>query len=219
MPPKPFRKILITAGPTEEPIDPVRVITNRSTGFMGYEIARAARKRGYRVTLISGPVKLTRPRGLKFIRVSTARELQRAVRSEIRENDILVMASAVSDFRPAKFSKNKVSSGKAIVLRLVKNPDILKSLSEKERKDKILVGFSLETGDLLKKARKKLKEKRLDLIVSNRAGGRSAPFGDGPTSVYLIDGRGNVKTLKNVSKKRVSGAILDTIKRLCYTRS
>jgi phosphopantothenoylcysteine decarboxylase/phosphopantothenate--cysteine ligase len=212
---KPSR-ILITAGPTIEPIDPVRFMSNRSTGYMGYELARAAKKRGYRVTLISGPSRFEPPRGIKFLSAETARELRDKVWRELKKSDIFVMASAVSDYRPISFSRNKIKSEK-ITLKLVKNPDILKSITQKMRKNKIIVGFSLETKDLLKNSLRKLKEKKLDLIVANECGRENVPFGKGRSTVYLLDKHKRCKTLKKAGKPRIACAILDTIKELCYT--
>ena len=216
---KPVRtpRILITTGPTVEPIDPVRFISNRSTGLMGYELANEARKRKYKVTLISGRSSLKPPKGIKFLRIETARQLYETVHRELKKNDILVMSSAVSDFRPVVFSRNKIKSRESLTLELVKNPDILGSISKKDRKNKIIIGFSLETRDLLKNASKKLKNKHLDLIVANRADRENLPFGKGAKTVYLLDRLGRRKKLEKVTKARIAGAILDTVGELCYT--
>ena len=209
--------IFIAAGPTVEPIDPVRFLSNRSTGYMGYELARMAKKRKHKVTLISGPTNIKPPKNIKLINVETARELQKKVRKELRKNKVLIMTSAVSDFRPTVFSKNKIKSGKSLKLKLVKNPDILKSISRKERKNKILIGFSLETENLLVNAKKKLKEKHLDLIVVNKTGRRENPFGKGKKTIYLLDASGGSQRLKNVEKTHIARAILDRVEELCYT--
>ena len=214
---KKIPRILITAGPTVEPIDPVRFISNRSSGYMGYELARIAKKRRYKVTLISGPTGIEPPRGIRFVPIETAEELCKKVHRELKKSEILVMSSAVSDFRPASFSKNKIKSRKNLTLKLVKNPDILKSITPKERKNKIMVGFSLETGDLLKNATKKLKSKNLDLIIANKLNRHNAPFGRGRKTVYLLDNEGRRKKLGKMTKSRIAGAILDTIEELCYT--
>ena len=184
---------------------------------MGYELAREAGKRKYKVTLISGRVSIKPPRGIKILYIETARELYEKVHRELKRNDILVMSSAVSDFRPAVFSRDKIKSQEFLTLKLVKNPDILGSISGKERKNKIIVGFSLETRDLLKNASKKLKIKGLDLIIANKADRRSVPFGKGRKTLYLLDRFGSRKKLKGLTKARIASAILDTIDELCYT--
>ena len=210
-------RILITAGPTIEPIDPVRFISNRSTGLLGYELARLAGKRKYKVTLISGPVCILPPRGVKMLRAETARQLYKKVHQELKNSDILVMASAVSDWRPESFLKQKAKSRKLFMLRLIKNPDILGSISPKERKNKIIVGFSVETTNLLKSSLGKLTAKRLDLIVANKIGRDNVPFGAGPKTVYLLDKLGRKRKLLKTSKADIARAILDTIEELCYT--
>ncbi|MCQ9206917.1 MAG: hypothetical protein NG740_03435 [Omnitrophica bacterium] len=213
---KPHR-ILITAGPTLEAIDPVRFISNRSTGYMGYELARIAEKIGYRVTLISGPTNLLPPKAVKFLQIVTAQKLYKSVHRELKKADILVMASAVADFKPLRFSRNKIKSKKGIALKLAKNPDILKSLTLKERENKIIVGFSLETKAVLANSMRKLRAKKLDLIIANMCGRGNMPFGKGAKTVYLIDKFGRRKKLLKAPKARVARAILDTIKELCYT--
>ena len=210
-------RILITAGPTREPIDPIRFISNRATGLLGYELAKLARKKKYKVTLISGPSGIMPSKGIKFLQIETARQLYRKIHSELKKSDILVMSSAVSDFRLASFSKNKIKSETSLTLKLVKNPDILKSISKKERKNKIIIGFSLETKDLLKNAAKKLKLKNLDLIVANKLDKDNMPFGKGAKTVYLLDRFGCRKKLEKVTKTRIARAILDSIEELCYT--
>jgi len=210
-------RILITAGPTIEPIDPVRVISNRSTGLFGYELAREAKKRKYKVTLISGPTNMTPPAGVKVLYRDTARSLRDTLIAFLAKSDILIMASAVSDFRPACLERKKLKSRKTITLKLIRNPDILMSIPAKMRKNKFLVGFSLETENLLKNAAKKLKKKHLDLIIANKAGRSNIPFGSGRKTVYIVDKCGVRKKLQNLTKARAAGVILDTIEELCYT--
>ncbi|MBN1354008.1 MAG: hypothetical protein JW994_05005 [Candidatus Omnitrophica bacterium] len=210
-------RILVTAGPTIEPIDPVRFMSNRSTGFLGYEIAGLARKRKYQVTLISGPVNILPPPGVKFIKIETARELHQRVHLELKRADVLVMSSAVSDFKPKFFHKRKIKSKKEFGIRLVKNPDILGSIRPAERKGKIIVGFSLETDNLLANSIRKRIDKRADLMIANKLDGENTPFGGGRKTVYLIDRLGRVKKLKNITKPHIACAILDTIEELCYT--
>ena len=210
-------RILITAGPTIEPIDPVRFISNRSTGYMGYELARQAGKRGYKVTLISGPSIFKAPSGIKLIQIETTRQLCKKVHTELKKSDILIMSSAVSDFRTRSALKNKIKSKTKIALKLIKNPDILKSITKKERKNKIIAGFSLETENLLANALTKLRKKRLDLIVANKSDSKNIPFGKGAKTVYLLDKLGRRKKLQKLSKTRIARAILDTMEELCYT--
>ena len=214
---KKTHRILITAGPTLEAIDPVRFISNRSTGYMGYELARIAEKMGYRVTLISGPTDLLPPKTVKILQIKTAQQLCKSVHRELKKADILIMASAVADFRPLRLSRNKIKSGREIALKLVKNPDILRSLTPGERKNKVIVGFSLETEAVLANSMRKLRAKKLDLIIANMCGRGNMPFGKGAKTVYLIDKCGRKKKLSKAPKARVARAILDTVKELCYT--
>lgn len=212
-------RILITAGPTIEPIDPIRFISNLSTGLLGYEVAKEAKKRHYKVTLITGPTHIAPPSKIKLLRIENARELQRELIKELKKNDVLIMASAVSDYRPASFSKKKIKSNKMLTLKLAANPDILGSIPKKERKNKILIGFALETENLLKNAVKKAKAKGLDLIIANRISKKNVPFGMGPKTVYVIDRKGNKDKLEKASKSKIAGAILDRVNELCYTRN
>ena len=182
--------LLITTGPTHEPIDPVRIITNRSTGLMGYEIAKQALKRRYKVTLISGPTGLKPLPGVKSISVERAIDMKRAVLREFRKADCLIMAAAVSDFRLKRVYSQKIKKKKRLFLELTENPDILKSLPPKS--GRVLVGFSLETGNLLRNARKKLIDKNLDLIIANIIDKRNMPFGKGlPHWILDVPGRLN----------------------------
>jgi len=210
-------KILITAGPTVEFIDPVRFISNLSTGHMGYELVKASKKRSKKVTLISGLINIKRAAGVKYILAVTARDMQKSVKKELKRNNVLIMASAVADFKPKSFSKRKVKSKSTFNLKLTKNTDILKSLSTKDRKNKIIVGFALETENLIENARKKLKNKSLDLIIANKATREMSPFGKGKKNVYLIDRAGKQKCLKGVTKGVIARAILDRVDELCYT--
>jgi len=213
---KPLR-ILITAGPTIEPIDPVRFISNRSTGRMGYEMARIAVQKKHKVTLISGPSRESKPAGAKIVHIETARQLQKEIRRRLKKFNALIMASAVSDFRPELFSAKKIKLKKRLTLTFFKNTDILESIRKKERKGRILVGFALETENLIKNAYKKLKNKKLDLIAANGIGPRNTPFGRGKKDIYLLDKRGVRKKLKNTTKTAIARAILDTVEELCYT--
>ena len=210
-------KILITAGPTVEFIDPVRFISNLSTGHMGNELAKVSKKRNKKVTLVSGLTNTERTSGIKHISVVTANDMQKVIKKELKKNNVLIMASAVADFKPKSFSKRKVKSKSAFNLKLTNNTDILKSLSKKDRKNKIIVGFALETENLIENARKKLKDKAIDLIVANKVTKKKSPFGKGKKEVYLIDRAGKQRCLKNVTKSVIARAILDRVEELCYT--
>jgi phosphopantothenoylcysteine decarboxylase/phosphopantothenate--cysteine ligase len=211
------KSILVTASRTEEPLDPVRYLSNRSSGKMGYAIAEEAFQRGAKVTLISGPSGLSCPSGLSFIQVKTAKEMLAEVRYAFKKADALIMAAAVSDFSPRVISKNKIKKGEEeILLTLKPTVDILKEMSKRKSagsmgKDKILVGFSLETEDEIKNAKKKLVEKNLDLIVVNNPTVSGAGFEVDTNQVTLIDGRGKIEKLPLLSKKEVASKILDKV--------
>lgn len=204
------KTILITAGPTIEPIDPIRYISNYSTGRMGFELARAAKKRNYNVILISGPTLLSPPKGVRFISIKTALDMRRAVLKFIKSADYVVMAAAISDYRPTIVSKKKIKklSRKTFSLKLIRNPDILAELGKRKR-GRILVGYSLETERPIKNAKKKLRSKDLDMIVVNKIGRRFNPFGPGAKDVAIIDRRGIIETLRDASKAKISSFLLD----------
>ena len=219
IPPRKARRlsILITAGPTREPIDPVRFISNNSTGRMGYALAKIAARKKHKVVLLSGPTHLRPPGGVKTIYVDTARCLYKKIHERLKKADLLIMTSAVSDFRPDHVRKGKIKTKNTISVKLVRNPDILKSISQKERKSKIIVGFSLETGNLIQHARKKMRMKGLDLMVANEINKENTPFGDGAKTVYLIDNLNRIKRLWKTPKDAIARVILDTAEELCYT--
>lgn len=202
--------MVITAGPTYEPIDSVRVIANVSTGLMGYELAREAVKKGYKTSLISGPTYLTPPRGAHFIPVLTAGDMDKAVRKEVRGADGLIMAAAVADFRPSKKIPGKIKKIKRLVLTLYQNKDIIKSLPQGTLK--VRVGFALESGNLLRNAHKKLIDKKLDLIIANKISKKSTPFGGGSKDFILLERGKKPKFLYGVTKRTAARAILDTLK-------
>ena len=206
------KTILITAGPTREPIDPVRFISNRSTGHMGYAVAAESVKRGYKTILISGPTSLPRPKGTTFIPVETAAEMRRAVKLNLKAVDCVIMAAAVCDFKPEKRSLKKLKKNgkKTLSLKLRRNPDILEELS-RSAGDRILVGYALESGNLLRNARMKLKKKGLDLIVANKITNGQSPFGSGKTDVIFIDKSGNAKDLRGSSKEIIARKLLDKV--------
>ena len=186
----PVPTVLVTAGPTREYMDPVRFISNPSSGKMGYALARAARRAGARVVLVSGPVDLRPPRGVRLVRVESAREMYRAVMAEFRRADILVMAAAVSDYRPARRLRRKMKKGRRrMTLALVRTDDILAAAAARKGK-KIVAGFAAETGDPLREARRKLEEKGLDLIVGNDVSSPGAGFGSDLSRAVVVIGRG-----------------------------
>lgn len=203
-----MKKILITAGPTRERIDGVRFISNFSTGVMGYELAKAAVKRGLEVTLISGPTALLPPEGARFVSVEAAREMENAVRRNFKACDCLFMAAAVSDFRPDKEARGKIRKKKALTLRLVENPDILKKIT-RDKDKRIVAGFALESGNVIKNAQKKLKKKNLDFIVANRLSKEKPPFGAGAADVVIIDRYGEKIRIKNAPKRKIAEGLLD----------
>jgi len=206
------RRVLVTAGPTREPIDPVRFLSNRSSGKMGYALAEAARVRGASVTLVSGPTALAAPGGVEFVRVETAAQMQSAVLSHAPDADLILAAAAVSDFRPAEYAAQKVKKDAAMsALPLAANDDILAGLGREKRAGQTLVGFAAETEDLLGHARSKLAAKNLDWIVANDVSAEGAGF-DGDTNVVTLLARdGREMTLPLLTKREVAERILDTV--------
>jgi phosphopantothenoylcysteine decarboxylase/phosphopantothenate--cysteine ligase len=201
------RRVVVTAGGTHEPIDPVRFIGNRASGRMGYAIAAAARDRGASVTLISGPATAQPPAAVTLIRVETALDMQREVVSAIASADLLIMNAAVADFRPATASEHKIKKGddEELTIRLVRNPDILASIAH--RRDLVKIGFAAETHDLLTYAREKLERKGLDMIVANEA---VASIGAGDIQIILIDAQG-VERLPQLPKPVAAERLIDAI--------
>jgi len=218
--------ILVTAGPTCEDVDPVRYLTNRSSGKMGYALADAARRRGARVILVSGPTVLTVPDGVEFISVRTAEQMHSAVRDHLAETTAVIMAAAVADFRPAnpESAKIKRSSGK-LTLELESTPDILADISRESsspsnaQNRRIVIGFAAETNDVAASARKKLLSKNADLIVANDVTEPGAGF-DGDTNVVTLFSRDSEEIrLPKMSKFDVAGRVLDELVRLRSTVS
>lgn len=208
-------QVLITAGPTRESFDPVRFLSNPSTGKMGYALAATARQRGATVTLISGPTALAAPPGVKCIQVTSAVEMHAEVMSCLDTATIVVKAAAVSDYRPAASEPHKVKKGQAaLYLELVANPDILKELGERTRKSPLLVGFAAESRDHLKEGARKLKEKNLDLIVVNDIGGTETGFAADTNRVTLLDRNGAQEELPLLSKEETAHRIWDAVGRL-----
>jgi len=214
--PKPLN-ILISAGPTREPIDDIRFISNYSTGLLGFELAKEALRRRHNVILITGPVHLETPKKVKRIDVITASDMQREINRHFEWCNCLIMSAAVSDYRPKRKIPGKLKKEKSqISLELVKNPDILKTLGKK-KKDKILVGFSLDVKETIENAKTKLKDKNLDLIVANRMSSGNIPFGRNKISVSIIDKSLKIIRFKDIYKKRLAHKLLDIIEKLCYT--
>ena len=215
-------QVLITAGPTREPFDPVRFLSNPSTGKMGYALAAAAKQRGATVTLISGPASLSAPPGVRCIQVTSALEMRTHVLACLDAATIVVKAAAVSDFRPAETADHKIKKGQSeLSLQLVANPDILKELGERKEsatKFPLLVGFAAESRDHLKEGARKLKEKNLDLIVINDIGGTETGFGAGTNRVTLLDRNGAQEEVPLLSKEEVAHRIWDAVARLTDNR-
>ena len=205
------KKVLITAGPTVSPIDPVRYITNNSSGKMGYAIAKEARDRGAEVTLISGPSSLEIPVGVDFIRVKTNEEMFKSVLSKFDDSDIVVKSAAVADYKTKNYSSEKIKKGDGgLVLELIRDNDILKNLGER-KKGQVLVGFAAESNNLLENAESKLKKKNLDYIVANDITARDTGFASDFNKVYIMDTKGTVKSLDKMTKREVARELFDLI--------
>jgi len=186
-------RCLVTAGPTREHLDPVRFLSNPSSGKMGYALAAAAMELGWRVELVSGPVALAPPKGARMTHVVSAEGMLRAVEKLFPQCDVLIMCAAVSDFRPKKVFLHKVKKGKAaLTVELEPTTDILKTVAAKKSSSQTVVGFAAETKNVEAYARKKLKEKNLDFIVANRVGRAGGGFGSDNNAVTLI-GRNNTQ--------------------------
>ena len=201
------KKVLVTAGPTREAIDPVRFITNHSSGKMGYEIAKRAKIRGAEVTLISGTVNLRPFSGVNVVSVTSALDMYDAVMAEYENCDIVIKAAAVADFTPADKSEHKIKKTDSMSLSLTKNPDILSELGEKKT-HQVLVGFCMETKDLIENAKGKLEKKNLDFIVANNLNTDGAGFGTDTNVVTIIDKSGNEQSPGIMSKGDVADVVL-----------
>lgn len=206
------KKILITAGPTREKIDPVRYISNRSSGKMGFSIAEAARDEGGLVSLISGPVSLKTPDEIKRINVESADEMFNEVNKVVNNFDFFISTAAVADFKPEKIENQKIKKEKKsnnLSMELIENKDILKSISLK-KEDLKVIGFAAETQDVVKNAKKKLNEKKLDLIIANDVSDSSIGFDSDENEVYLITKKIE-KKIEKISKKKLSRSIIEFI--------
>ena len=206
------KSILISAGPTQEPIDPVRYITNKSSGKMGYSLAQAGLEAGAKVTLISGPVNIEAPEGVHLVKIKTAEEMHEAVMHHIRNSDVFISSAAVADYKPESFSKEKIKKSNKdldISIPMTENKDILKSVGAMENKP-YLVGFAAETNDLIKNAKLKLSKKKLDLIVANDISNTEIGFDSDENEVTLINNEIELFIEKG-PKKRVASKIIQYI--------
>jgi phosphopantothenoylcysteine decarboxylase / phosphopantothenate---cysteine ligase len=211
--------VLVTAGPTIEDIDPIRFLSNRSSGRMGYRLADAARDRGARVILVSGPTDLPAPPGVERVPVRSAEEMAKAVERRRDEAGVVVMAAAVADYRPAAVAPQKVKKGEGrLTLELVRTPDILEGLGE-TKGTLLLVGFAAETENLRENATRKLRQKHLDLIVANDVSVDGAGFGSERNAATLIDANGAETAVPLVSKRELADAIWDRVVELRRVRA
>jgi phosphopantothenoylcysteine decarboxylase/phosphopantothenate--cysteine ligase len=200
-------RVVVGAGRTEEPLDPVRVLTNRSSGRMGYAVAAAARDRGAQVTLVTGPTSVDPPDRVELVRVTTAAEMDEALRRVAPAADVLVMAAAVADYRPLSAARDKIKRGGALTLSLEPNPDILAGLAARRRPGQTFVGFALETSRGIQRARAKRRDKKVDLIVLNSP---QEGIGGETNRVTFVDARG-AERLPERTKREVADALLDRV--------
>jgi phosphopantothenoylcysteine decarboxylase/phosphopantothenate--cysteine ligase len=206
--------VLVTAGPTVEDIDPVRFVSNRSSGRMGYCLAEAARDRGARVVLVSGPTSLRPPAGVEVVDVRSAVDMERAVREHVGSATVVIAAAAVSDYRPAEPRPSKIKkTGETLSLQLVRTPDVLKGLGE-AKGERLLVGFAAETEALEENARRKLEEKNLDLVVANDVSAEGAGFGGETNAAVLLRRDGTRVEVPLASKRELAERILDEVRAL-----
>lgn len=206
------KKILVTAGPTREALDPVRFLTNHSTGKMGYAIARVAAARGAEVTLVTGPTEIKKPGFVKVVPIESAREMYEAVTAASEEQDAIIKAAAVADYRPAHVSDEKIKKkdGDELSIPVERTDDILAYLGSHKKPGQFLCGFSMETEHMLENSRKKLEKKNLDMIVANNLKVAGAGFGTDTNIVTLITKAGE-RQLEKMSKEQVADKLLDAI--------
>jgi phosphopantothenoylcysteine decarboxylase/phosphopantothenate--cysteine ligase len=208
------RHVLVSAGPTLEPIDPVRFVSNHSSGKMGYAVARAAEMRGAAVTLVTGPVGLAPPVGVDTVSVQTCRDMADAMLSRMDAADIIIQVAAVADFRPDRQQSLKIkkqSDQDGMTLTLVQNPDILRAMGERRRPDQFLVGFAAETHDLSANALQKIKKKNLDMIAANLVGGKDTGFQADTNEMTVFFKDGSKTDIPLMDKPAVAHALLDVI--------
>ena len=205
------KKVLISAGPTIAPIDPVRFITNRSTGKMGYNLAQEAKDRGAEVVLVSGPTTLESPKGVKLININTNEEMKNAILEHFDTSDIVIKSAAVADYKPKEYSSQKIKKGDGdLNLVFTRDNDILKLLGEKKT-HQLLVGFAAESNDIIENAKKKLENKNLDFIIANDITSSETGFGSEDNKVIIISRTGEEKELDKMSKRDVASNIFDTV--------
>jgi len=205
------KKVVITAGPTRESIDPVRFLTNHSSGKMGYALAKAASYRGATVKLISGPSELDNPLGVELIKIETAEELKKEVFNEFEDADIIIMAAAVSDYRPKEVSNQKIKKTDGeLVLQLDRTTDILAELGKRKKNSQLLIGFAAETENLLKNAQKKLNKKKADYIIANDISNQNIAFGSDQNQVTILSEESSVK-LPLAKKEKLAHKIFNYI--------
>lgn len=205
------KKILVTAGPTQESIDPVRYVTNHSSGKMGHALAKVCMQRGAQVTLVTGPTQIPEPMFVDVVKITTAREMFEAVTARAADQDIIIKAAAVADYRPKEVKNEKVKkSSSEISLEMEKTDDILKFLGEHKREGQFLCGFSMETENMVENSRKKLEKKNLDLVVANNLKVEGAGF-LGDTNVVTLISKDKEVSLPKMSKEETADHILDAI--------
>jgi phosphopantothenoylcysteine decarboxylase/phosphopantothenate--cysteine ligase len=206
-------RVVVSAGPTQEKIDPVRYLSNRSSGKMGYALAEAARARGASVTLVSGPVALARPEGVRVIAVESAEEMKTALDEVAATADVLIMAAAVADYRVAAPADRKIKKDNdELEIRLVRNDDILAGLGRAKPPGQVLVGFAAETNDVVAYGQDKLKRKNADLFVANDVSRSDIGFSADENEVHLLFADGRVEKVEKAAKKKIANAILDAAK-------
>ncbi|CAJ2234868.1 bifunctional phosphopantothenoylcysteine decarboxylase/phosphopantothenate--cysteine ligase CoaBC [Fructilactobacillus sanfranciscensis] len=209
------KNVLITAGGTIEDIDPVRYISNRSTGKMGYALADVAVKQGANVTLISANCHLQVPENTNFIKVKTSDELKNSILTKLPKNDVLIMAAAVSDFKPVHVAKQKIKKSddsNELVLHLQKTDDILKLVADQKKANQVIIGFAAETNDVKRNAKLKLEKKHLDLIVLNDVSNQKIGFGSDDNQVTIMNKNGILKQTGIESKEKIAKTIINVIK-------
>lgn len=205
-------RVMVTAGPTREPLDPVRYISNRSSGKMGYAIARAAARRGAQVTLLSGPVSLSKPEGVEVVPILTTQELLERAGERVDAQDVLIQAAAPADYRAKEIAPQKIKKqgGAGMTLELVENPDVAAALGQRKQPHQVFVGFAAETNDVQAHARDKLARKNLDMIVANDVTRPGAGFDVDTNIVTLMTGEGSI-ALELMTKDEVAQRILDRV--------
>ena len=207
-------RILMSSGPTREPIDPVRFLSNYSTGYMGARLAAEAIHRGHQVTVVSGPASEPLPPGARVIAIQETREMEAAMARLAKRADVLIMAAAVSDFRPVQLRSKKLPRRSRLTVTLEATPDIVARLPRRDRQ--LVVGFALETDHVLARAKRKLRLKRLALLLAQRVNGTGSPFGRSPVEAWLLGLGQPVIRLGRISKAQIARVLLDKVEGLWY---